>query len=281
MRKLRLSPYYLNMNENLEGLIPVWNFETHEDVLVEVDSFQMILWKDGLSVFGYCKNGNVLKVITYLFDQEWDVAALETIFENHPIFASNEPFTNIWLAEERNIIIPEHLFEKGYADEWIRKFHHLDLKETLISVHLDPYLKAFFVFPILDEVHTLLKEHFENSKINTLSKLALATPEDTKQTLVKIINLPKLALISFIHEGKFILHQSTSYEKTEDIIYKIALILQEKGISQDQINLSLEGIAPFWNNLIDDLKDFFPLKIGNQESKNLTLDFLNSLYKCE
>lgn len=268
------------MNTTLEETGPVWQYEADGNAISEILGMQLILWSKGMCAVGYNTEGIPQKVKTYLFPKNWDAIYIEYVFTNEPLFAGPEAFTHIWLTEERNILVPEQLYMKDYADEWIRKFHFLEKDEVLFNDDLKPALDAQMVFPVQEKLKELLEMYMGDAKISTLSKMALRTPAPSAENLIEIINLPKTALLSLQENGKYILHQVCSYEKTEDILYKIAIILQEKDLRQDEINLTLFGIAPFWNNIIEELQTYFSFTEALEDTTRVTIDFLKELYLC-
>jgi|GEM_PF-818855 len=268
------------MNTTIDQFEPVWQYEAEENAITTILEMQLLLWQKGMCVAGYNAEGIPQKVKTFFFPKDWDLEFMEHIFVNDPLFAGEEPFTQIWLAEERIILVPEQLYVKDYADEWFRKFHFLDADELLFHDDLNPALDAQIIFPIPENLKELLHQYMKDAQLNALSKIALSLSSETQGNLIKIINLPKVVLLSLQENGKNILHQVCCYENAENIIYKIAVILQEKDLTQDEIKISISGIAPFYNNILDELRNFFPIIDPFENTTAASLDFLKKLYLC-
>lgn len=269
------------MNTELEQYEPIWQYEVEENAILDITGLQLFIWSNGMSVVGFDETGQPQKIKTYFFPRPWDQEFMEEIFINEPLFAGEETFKSIWITEERSLLIPESLFNQGYATDWIKKFHFLEETETLFDDSLKPALKAQIIFPIPENLKNLLNHYFEEVAVKAFSKIALSLPEENTGTIIKIVNLPRLVLFSLQENGKNILHQIAHYEKTEDIIYKIAIILQEKNINQDQVKISLSGIAPFYNNIIEELQNFFEIQEDLTDTTQATINFFKKTYLCE
>jgi hypothetical protein len=268
------------MEISMDEMEPVWLYTAEENAITEITSLQLIIWQKGFSICGFSETGIPQEIKTFLFREDWDLEMMEQIFINDPLFAGPEPFTHVWLAEQRNILIPDHFYDVDYSGEWIRKFHFLESDEIIFTGSMAPFLEAQIVFPVREKLKTLLEHYMEEAKINALSGVALSEAKPANTSLIELINLPKVILLSLQHNGKFNLHQVSAYDNTEDIIYNIALILQEKDLNQDQVNIELSGIAPFWNNILEELPAYFNQIEIPADTTLITLNFFKKLYTC-
>jgi len=268
------------MEINTDEIEPVWRYESEENAITEIISLHLIIWQKGLSICGFSGEGLPLEIKTFLFRKDWDTETIEQIFINDPLFAGPEPFTHVWLAEQRNILIPDHFYDVDYSGEWIRKFHFLENDEIIFTGSMTPFLEARIIFPVREKLKALLTQYMEEAKINALSQVALSEAKPENASLIELINLPKVILLSLQHNGKFNLHQVSAYDNTEDIIYNIALILQEKDLNQDEVNIEFSGIAPFWNNILEEIPAYFNQMEIPADTTAVTLNFFKKLYIC-
>jgi hypothetical protein len=201
------------------------------------------------------------------------------LFENDPLFAGPQPISRIWLAEARNILVPQSLYEENEAGEWLGKFHFLEADEQLMHISLQPHQDIQMVFPIKNALNALFEQYLPEASINVLSRVAMQHTE-VKGPFLEIINLPKMILLSLREGQRFLLHQVYAYEHTENVVYRIAVILEEKGLAQDQVGVSLTGIAPFWNNLNTELPLYLRAISPLEDTTAISLTFLNKLFSC-
>lgn len=258
-----------------------WNYKNENQGTVE--EIQLILWDFGISIFTIQENKEISEVQSYLFSSPWNIDEGKKIFEQTGLFSHAKMVKKIWMTSPKHLIIPESLYDEGYANQWIRRFHFLNPDESLFSINLQPELNAYIIFPIPERWQLLLKDSFKNVQFESITKLALKQKSEESEGIIQchIINLPKMTTISLIENQQFISHHVLAYEDSQELIYKIALLLQEKEIAQDIVRMRLEGIAPFWNDLLQKLEEFFPLNIDTSNSTKLSLDFINNLIQCE
>lgn len=263
----------------LETKEPVWQYEAEDNALVDMDKLHLIVWPDGLCITGFDQDGTPLKIKTFLFRENWDTGFMQHLFENDPLFAGPQPISRVWLAEARNILVPGPLYEENEAGEWLGKFHFLEAGESLMHISMQPHQDIQMIFPVKDALKALFDQYLPEARISALSLVAMQQPE-TGGPFLEIINLPKMILLSLRENQRFLLHQIYPYENAENVVYKVALILEEKGLAQDQVRLSLAGIAPFWNNLNTELPLYFDAAGKLEDTTAVSLTFLKKLFSC-
>lgn len=257
-----------------------WNYQDEQPLPVE--EYHLMVWEKGLSIIGYSKEGAVQSCKTYIFSELWSYEEGKQMLQESGILSHTGQVSHIWMTAPKHLIIPESLYEAGYANQWIRRFHFLGTDESLFSISLKPALEAFVVFPIPERWQLLLKDHFKNATFNSISQYTLHKKNTLKKEglQLQLVHLPHLMTLSLIEDDRFLSHHVFEYETSEQLIYKIALLLQEKEIAQEQVQITIEGIAPFWNNLLEALATHFPIKEEQLDSKSLTLNFIKTLYQC-
>lgn len=269
------------MAENLT-ISPIWRYISEGFSDTELSDIYLLLWRGGASVAGFKPNGEPGMVQTYLTKERPDIFWLKEL-ANDDILLKHHPkkVKKIWFSEERNLLIPNSLFEDNLAESWLRKFHHLSPDELLLSFEFNSSLEAKIIFPIAESVKAFLSDTFTKASFSPVSQLAFQSAQNKDNAALQLICLPREVIITLSQNGHFVYHLVYPYENPQNIVYKIALILEEKDINQQQISeISFSGIAPFWNNILTEIPPYFPLKIEGEDSTGITLNFLKKLYKC-
>ncbi len=258
-----------------------WKFENEN--VEKTEKLQLIIWEDGISVLNFSADGTLTKCQTFVLSNPWNLEEGRLILEESGAFEQAQKVEKIWMTAPKHLIIPENLYEEGYANQWIRRFHFLSADESLFSISLKPQLDAFVIFPIPERWQLMLKDNFKDAQFESLTKYALQRKEkDENESMhLHIVSLPKMITVSLLENKRFLSHHVLPYEQTEQLVYKLALLLQEKEIAQDLITLDVEGIAPFWNDLGTSLSAFFKVNGAIENTKEMTLNFIKNLQECE
>lgn len=263
-------------------IAPIWRYVPNDYSEKSITDIHLIIWRGGVCVAGFQEGGIQGVVQTYLTQKQPDVLWVKELAEQD-VFLKKYPkkVKKIWISEERNLLVPNSIYEENHAESWVRKFHYLSPDEILLHFELNSSVDAKIVFPVSESLKAFLTENFSKAEFKAVSDLAFrSVPNDTPAD-VRIVCLPREIILTVGHNGHFVYHLVYPYETPQDVLYKLALILEEKGINQAQVNnISFSGIAPFWNNILEEISFYFPLKTSSENTTEISLTFLKSLYTC-
>lgn len=263
-------------------IAPIWKYTLDEAPDKSLTDIHIVIWPGGLAIAGFDAEATPVWAETYLTREQPGAVWLQQLLAQQTILKSHaKKVRKIWLSEERNLLIPNSLYDNDYADSWIRKFHYLEPEEMLLHFDLPDNVSAKIVFPISENLKLALNDHFPNAGFRPLSQLVFSSINQTTNETIQMVSLPREIIFSLNHNGHYIFHLTFPYDTPQNVIYKLALVLEEKGMSQEQITeFSLTGIAPFWNNILEELSQFFPIKTTGENTTDITLNFLKTLYSC-
>lgn len=261
-----------------EILQPVQHFNMHNDPLTNIETVHLVIWDKGLCVAGYDLEGNVLTAKVYSFTY-WNIAAIESIFVNEPLVAGPQPVTHIWIAEERNLVVPQHLYTLEAAIQWLNQFHFIEAGETIHATIVHQQLQATVVYPLQDKLQALLQKYFAEGKTDAISGMILCQETFIGQDTADIIFLDKKVVLTMRCKGKLVTHLTTEPDGINDLVYRIASICREYDIKQDSLKVTLSGFC-ITAETITELQSFFPeMKApGSEQISSFTL--LSKLISC-
>lgn len=261
-----------------EILQPVQHFNMHDDPLTNIETLHLVIWDKGLCVAGYDPKGQVLTTKVYRFST-WDIAAIESVFINEPLVAGPQPVTHIWIAEERNLVIPQHLYTQEAGEEWLRKFQFIENGESIRATAIHQQLDATVVYPLLDKLQMLLQKYFSEGKTDTLSGMILCQELAPGQNTADLIFLDKKAVLTIGSKGKLATHQVVETGDIENLLYTIAAVCHEYHIPQEELKVSLSGLC-ITEETYTALKACFPKMAipGSEQFSSFTL--LSKLISC-
>ena len=255
---------------------PVQSFNMHDDPLTNIETLHLLIWEQGLCIAGYGPDESVLTTKVYVFQKD-DIHAVESIFMNEPLVAGPQPVTRIWIADERNMIIPQHLFNEEAAAEWLGKFHFISQGESVQSTTLKQPISI--VYPIANDLSALLRKYFPEGKMNALSAVLLQQEISSENNTLDLVFLKETIALTLRKKGKLISHQIEAYSDINNLIYKIASISKDYEIAQEELKVSLSGFC-IEENATNELKAFYPKMTipGSEQFSSFTL--LSKLISC-
>lgn len=257
---------------------PVRHFNMHDDPLTNIETLHLLLWNKGVCVAGYDTDGNVLTTKVYLH-QPADVNAVEAVFVNEPMVAGPQPVTHIWLADERNMIVPGHLHEAATSESWLRRFHFIEADERVLSTRVREGTAATVVFPAAEKLLQICSKYFTEAKIDALSGMVLCQENNSEKDSLDLVLLDTTAIWTLRRKGALLLHQVSSAKDIHDLVYAIGVACQHHGIDVEELQAILSGLC-IREEHSTVLKSFFP-KItipGSEQFSSFTL--LSKLISC-
>jgi hypothetical protein len=263
-----------------EPIVPTWHFSTHDDPLTNIETLHLILWTHGLCIAGYDDAGKILVTKMYLFDHAWENDKIESIFINEPLVAGPQPVTRIWIADERSMLVPEHLFDQEASALWLRKLFFIEEGE---SIRFAPALKdeAQIVYPVNNRLVAIAGKFFKEANIHSLSEVLLGNSDLQDQDTIKIFILGHTVLFTIREKGKLLAHQVFNSGDINDLVYRIAAICNEYSLPQQQLNVSIAGAMHRPEHMAAELKAYFPGIVIPDSEQSSSFTLLSELKSCE
>lgn len=261
-----------------EILQPVRHFNMHDDPLTNIETLHLVLWDKGICIAGYDGTGAVLTTKVYTHAAH-DIAAVESVFINEPLVAGPQPITHIWIADERNIVIPQHLYEQQAAEQWLRSFHFIETEERIQATGIQQHLQATVVYPVQEKLITLFHKYFAEAKIDAVSGMVLCQENGSERDTADIILLDTKAILTLRQKGALLSHQVTEITDIHNLVYTIGLMCQQHGIATEELHVALSGLC-ITEETAATLKSFFPRITvpGSEQFSSFTL--LSKLISC-
>ncbi len=248
--------------------IQQWKTEIQENGFSEIKNIQLILWNTGICLAGYNKEQKFVYAQADFFKEKWSIKSLQHFIENTPLLSGTEPITHIWIAEERNLLVPKKLFNQNEAENWLQKLHFIDEREQ-INFNYIATPPSYTVYPIHSKVIAIFNDYYPDAQIEFLG--AAFWKGKNKNANISLVLLNDYAIISAFKSQGLQNHLQFNFENADDIVYKIGSVANHCDIIQDNILLNISGIGENYTKLKDELNYFFKF----QETENATNDYVN------
>ncbi|QQL50397.1 DUF3822 family protein [Mucilaginibacter ginkgonis] len=153
-------------------------------------------------------------------------------------------------------IIPNELFDPAKAHEFA-KYLKIEEGDKIFSQHVDSGNQI--VFSCSKNIEDRLSQTFSAVKINFLYKgwlQAIARKQPFNNSLYINIQDNLIRIANFTDE-KLRFYNRYAISDNNDIVYYIALVAAELGITQSDASLVLSGAVSANDDIVDSLKEFF------------------------
>lgn len=239
-----------------ETTIQHWKTEIHEGGLSEIKHIHLILWNTGICIAGYNKEQKFVYAQANIFKEKWAFQNIEHFVENTPLLSGAEPVAHIWIADERNILVPKKLFNQNEAELWLEKLHFIDQQE-LITFNYVTHPSVYIVFPVHQKIMALINDYYPDALIEFLGGNFWHNKH--KVANVSLTVLDNYAIVSLFKNQALKNHIQFNFDTIEDIVHKIGSLALHYDIQQDNIVLDTKGIGNNYPALKEELQLYFNL----------------------
>jgi len=243
----------------------VFNIEEDETLLSRVEVVICILMQRGLFIAGF-DGSKALLTIHYTglskSKQVWDLDFFEQLFANEQLLTMREKVKAVFISSDKNIIVPEDLYDESAAKKWLNRIHYVEQNElvTAYSLHSD---KAKYVVATPVNITELVKINFKKANISPLPIYNFLGGRQQSLYLQCCISSEQVS--ATLHNySQLMWHKVFTYTNAEDIAFEMKHLCMENNISPSKLNIVINAISAAEYDVINDLSQYYPgLKSGD------------------
>lgn len=241
----------------VDALSPYWTYAVEGYKPTDVTGEELIIWQKGCCLFVYNDN-EILDAQVYTTEQSWEAAFFERIFLNQAMGQHNQKIKRVWIADERSLIIPERLYLGEASKLWLKRLHHIGADDEIFANAI-PEIDVHIVYAYDAAVAALMKKYFNHLDVLSLSRFSLSNlPQASNgESVASLILLQHTALLTVTNSGKLLAHQTFEFETVENVVYKIALIVEKNDFDPTMIHFQVSGIIDAVEEFALDLRNYF------------------------
>lgn len=234
-----------------------------EDLLSQVQKVICILSPGSIVTAGFHPSGEVLMINASVnAHQNWDMRFFEEHIVNDVLWVSTDLIAGIFVASEKELIIPESLYSVEDAKAWLHKTYFIDAQEAIGHLHLQSQ-SAHCVYAYPQSLNDVLGQFLENF---TIKPLCCAHFQNKVVDVLQVCIGEQYAFAS-LHKGHHLVwHQMFEYQNAEDIVYQITAAAQRYEIVLQEHLLTLSTVLPQLQSVQKAVKDYFPLQPNKKSS---------------
>jgi len=264
----------------------VYNVSEDETISSRVALVICILVQRGILVAGFSISRELLTMHYTGYNKNrpvWDINFFEHLFSQEPLLAVRERVKGVFICSDKNLIVPDSLYEEAEAKKWIKHIHYIEKKDVIETYRLEDD-KANYLLAAPMSITELIKINFKKAAVFPLPIYQFSNTN--KQSLYLQCCITGEQVCGTLHNySQLLWHKVFDYVCAEDIAYEIRQLCIENNISPSKISLRCNALTAAEFNVANELSQYFPgIRAGNGRSIGTKWDaaiyLAQQLYAC-
>lgn len=266
----------------------IYKLHNNDNIISQIAKIIIILMPRAISVAGFSDRGDLLMIKNNEYKKslpQWIIDFFEHQFLNDPMLSAPHKVTSVFIAGDKNLLVPEVLYKPDEAEAWLKKLHYVESNEIQTTHHLRED-KAYYLYAWPSAIKSLVNRYFTKTKILPFSAYQFYKPFKAECSLQMSITNDRV-FATLYKNRQLHWHQVFNYKSSEDIVYQIKHAAQEYDVATESMSLQCtvanKTLAPH----ITEMMQFFPsLKDGtgtvvtNERSWMSNIYLIQQLYAC-
>jgi len=246
----------------------IYNVQEDESVMAGVALVVCVLVQRGMLVAGFNISKELLTLHYTGYNKNkpvWEINFFEYMFAQEPLFAVREKVKGVFVCSNKNLIIPDALYEENEAKNWVKRIHYIEQKDVIEVYQLEED-KAKYMLAAPVNITELIKINFRKAAVLPLPVYHFTSTN--KQSLYLQCFVTAEQVCATLHNySQLLWHRVFDYTCAEDIAFEIRQLCMENNISPSKISLRCNAISAAEFDVINELSQYFPgLRAGNGRS---------------
>ena len=186
--------------------------------------------------------------LSHLFTPQQVAQQLQSLIKDHPFLSKPEwHLIRVSIKNQSFTLIPETLFNKDAAEEYLRLNSDLDTFHEQVVTYQQAGLDAVTIFAIdkyltaaLSDIYSGKKVEYRHQTSTLISTFMHYTDRHGSRKLMGFVEKNNLTLIVF-QEGTLQFCNVFHYTTPEDFIYFLILVMQEQKLNPEEDGVKIWG----------------------------------------
>jgi Protein of unknown function (DUF3822) len=274
------------MTSNNNIFEQVYNVREDDGIPQAVAMVIVVLVQRGMLAAGFNGNKELLTLHYTGYNKNkpvWEINFFEHLFGQEPLLAVKEKVKGVFICSNRNMVVPEALYDEAAARSWLKHLYYVERKDVIESYMLEDD-KARYLQAMPLHISELVKIYFKKAQVLPLPIYEFRNAN--KQSLYLQCCITGEQVCATLHNySQLLWHRVFDHGCAEDIAFEIRQLCMENNISPSKISLRCNAISAAEYAIVSDLSQYFPgIRGGNGRSISSRWDpaiFLaNQLFAC-
>ena len=236
----------------------VYNIEEDENLATRVAIVICVLTQRGIMVSGYsiAKELLIIHYTGYNNDKPvWSLDFFEHLIQQEPLLAVREKVKGVFVLSDKNLIVPDALYEEKAAKQWLANIHFVEARDVIDSYPLEAD-KANYLQAVPRNIMELLKLNFRKASILPLPIYHFQN-EQQQSLYLQCCFSSEQVCVTLHNYSQLLWHKVFTYTCAEDVSYEIKHFCIEGNISPSKITLLSNAVSAAEFDTLNELSQYF------------------------
>jgi hypothetical protein len=236
----------------------VYNIHEDEWLMERIAIVLCILMRRGMWIGGYSDTKELLTIHFTGYNKNrpvWELDFFEQLFANEALLADKDKIKGVFICSEKNLIVPNELYDEHEAERWLGKIHFIDQKDVVLT-HPVPQAKAKYVMAVPMNITELININFK--KAVTLPFPAYQFPDLQKGAPeIKCCITGEQVCATLYNHRQLLWHRVFDHASAQDIAYSIRHCCEENDVNVSALKVSIDATTGAEYEVAHELAQYF------------------------
>ena len=230
-----------------------WSYREPAD-LSRLAYHKLIFWNDGICLLGYSEEHTIVAAKSLGFDPDISAETFTGFLMDEPLLGGGEPVTQLLVFSDRQMLIPEGVFDVNASEGWFRSLHFVDTNEA-VEVFALHKPKAVALEAVRRDLISVIKGIYADVAVLGFSNHLLNFFDEGAGNVGVTILGDKAVLQAYRFQQLHALKVTDASEG--EVLQFIAALQDTYGMKQEDVRITVSGYGDRLVPVMITLRDFF------------------------
>lgn len=230
-----------------------WNYNESAD-LSRLAYHKLIFWNDGICLVGYSDDHKIVAAKSLSFAPGISAEDFTGLLLDEPLLGGGEPVLQLWVCSDRQLLVPEGMFDVNESEKWFKAIHFVDMCESVEVFGLHKP-KAVGLEAIRKDLVSVVKGIYADVAVMGFSNYLVNLFDQGAGNIGVTVLGDKVVLQAYRFQQLHTLQLTDASEG--EVLQFIAAFCDAYEVRQEDVKVTVSGYGDRLIPVLDLLKEFF------------------------
>ena len=273
--------------ENQDVYRQVYNAREDDNILAWTEYVSCVFTRRGLLAAAFNASNDLLSMHYAGYGGErpaWELDFFEPLFAHEPLLMKHDLIRKVSFFTERTIVVPDELYERDAAENWLRQIHFIEPGDVIEHYSLAEQ-QINYIYAIPKNIRELV--NINSNKATIIPVQAYQSVHGSAlQTYLQCLVSAEQACVSLYRFNLLLWQKVFDYSTAEDIAYEAGVVCREHNIDAQKLTVAFNALTAAEYAIANDLSQYFTAVTtgGGHTIKSVwspALSLIKQLSSCE